>query len=103
MKQVMVRYRARPERVAENEELIREVYRELADADPEGLRYVTFRLEDGVSFMHVAETDDQRNPLPELAAFKRFQAGIRERCVEPPVVTELSEIGAYRLFGASPS
>ena len=103
MKQVMVRYRVLPERVAENEELIREVYRELADTDPEGLRYATFRLEDGVSFMHLAETDDERNPLPELAAFKRFQANIRERCEEPPVVTELSEVGAYRLFGASPS
>ena len=53
--------------------------------------------------MHLAETDDERNPLPELAAFKRFQANIRERCEEPPVVTELSEVGAYRLFGASPS
>jgi len=103
MKQVMVRYRVQPERVAENEELVRAVYRELAEIDPEGLRYATFKLADGVSFMHLAETDGEHSPLPGLAAFKRFQAGIRERCEEPPVVTELSEVGSYRLFGASPS
>jgi hypothetical protein len=37
--------------------------------------------------------------LPQLEAFKEFQQNIRERCEEMPVVTELSAVGAFRLFG----
>jgi len=54
-----------------------------------------------VSFIHlsVTETDDGTSPLSAVEAFKRFQENIAERCEEGPVVTELSEIGSYRLFG----
>jgi hypothetical protein len=97
----MIRYRVKPDRVSENEALVRAVYEELANDPPAGLRYATFRLADGVSFVHVSytDTDGERNPLADVAAFTRFQAGIRERCEEPPVVTELEEIGSFRAFG----
>jgi hypothetical protein len=100
MKQVMVRYKVKPDRVAENEELVRAVYDELHRTEPAGLRYATFRLADGVSFLHLSttETEDGRNPLTEVEAFARFQEAIRERCDEPPVVTELHAIGSYRVF-----
>jgi hypothetical protein len=37
------------------------------------------------------------NPITQLAAFKAFQAGIRERCEERPVSTDLESdaIGSY--------
>jgi hypothetical protein len=95
MRHVVVNYRVAPERVAENEELVRAVYQELAASRPTGLRYATFKLADGVSFMHVAETAEEHNPLPELESFKRFQVGLGERCDEAPVVTALSPIGSY--------
>jgi hypothetical protein len=97
MPNVLVRYRVRPERVAENEELVRAVYDELAATQPDGLSYATFKLADGVTFVHVARHDDD-NPLPRTAAFRRFQEEIRERCDELPVVSELEEIGSYRAF-----
>ncbi|MCW3065052.1 MAG: hypothetical protein JWN32_2224 [Solirubrobacterales bacterium] len=98
-KRVMVRYRVKPEHVAENEELVRAVYEELHRLQPDGLRYGTFRLEDGVSFMHFAvETGDGPSPLAGLPAFRRFRAGVRERCDEPPVSAGLEEIGSYRLL-----
>ena len=98
MRQVMVRYKVKPDRVAENEELVRAVYDELGRVAPAGLRYATFRLEDGVSFMHLAiQTEDGQTPLAKLDAFQRFQENIRERCDEPPAVSELSLIGSYRL------
>jgi hypothetical protein len=102
MKRVMVRYKVKPERVPENEALVRAVYEELHRVAPEDLRYATFRLADGVGFVHVSstETEDGRNPLTEIEAFARFQEAIGERCDEPPVVTELTEIGSYRLLGA---
>jgi hypothetical protein len=99
MPQVMVRYRVHPDRVAENEELVRAVYEELAATQPDGLHYATFKLPDGVTFIHVAEHGDP-NPLATTAAFQRFTEGVRKRCDEPPVVTELEEIGSYRLLGA---
>ena len=68
---------------------------------PGGLRYATFTLEDGVSFVHVASVDtpDGRNPLGRVAAFARFQEGVAGRCDDPPVATELREVGSYRFFG----
>jgi hypothetical protein len=96
MRQVMVRYTVKPERVAENEELVRAVYEELAATRPRGLRYETFRLEDGVTFVHVAAAEGDDNALAESPAFARFQAGVRDRCDVQPVVTELHEVGAYR-------
>ena len=98
MRQVMVRYKVKPDRVAENEELVRAVYDELGQVEPEGLRYATFRLEDGVSFVHLAiQTEDGPTPLAKLDAFQRFQANIRDRCDEPPAVTDVSLIGSYRV------
>jgi len=101
MKQVMVRYKVKPDRAAENERLVRAVYDELRRTEPTGLRYATFRLDDGVSFVHLAssETDDGHSPLSEVKAFKQFQEDIDDRCEEGPAVTGLREIGSYRLFG----
>ena len=100
MRQVIVRYKVKPDRVAENEALARAVYDELHRTEPARLRYATFRMADGVSFVHLSttETEDGRNPLTEVEAFARFQEAIGERCDEPPVVTELREIGSYRFF-----
>jgi hypothetical protein len=98
MKCVMVRYKVKPGEAANNEELVRAVYEELHRSEPSGLRYATFQLDDGVTFVHLAETPDGRNPLAEVRAFKEFQKGIQERCEEQPVVSELREVGSYRLF-----
>jgi hypothetical protein len=99
MKSVMVRYRVKPDRVAENEALVRAVYEELHRTQPTGLRYGTFKLDDGVSFLHIAsvETERGRSPLADVAAFEEFQKGIGDRCDEAPVVTKLDEVGSFRL------
>ena len=98
MKRVMVRYRIKPDRVEENESFIRAVFAELQSRSPDGVRYASFRQEDGVSFVHIASIEAESNPLAELPAFKAFTADIRERCDEPPVAVELSEIGSYRML-----
>jgi hypothetical protein len=95
----MVRYRVKLGQSERNEQLVRAVYEELHRADPTGFRYATFRLEDGVSFVHIAESDSPaNNPLPQLAAFQEFQKDIADRCDEPPVVGEATEVGSFR-FG----
>lgn len=100
MHRVMVRYRVKPEHVEHNEALVRAVYDELERTRPAGLRYATFKLADGVSFAHLAsiETPDGRSPLPALTAFGAFQAGIAERCDEPPEVIALDTVGTFRVL-----
>ena len=93
----MVRYRVKPDRVAEHEALIGEVFAELARAAPPGLRYGAFRQPDGVSFVHVAVIEGEKNPLEDLAAFRAFTAAIKDRCDEPPVAVALTTLGAYGL------
>lgn len=96
----MIRYQVRPDRVAENEGLVRKVYEELARVRPAGLRYATFKLDDGVSFVHLVSHDDDaaRGALTGLAAFQAFTAGIRERCEDPPVTVDLGVVGSYGWF-----
>ena len=95
--QLMVRYRVKADRAAENEALVRDVFAALERDGPSGIRYATFKLTDGVSFVHLARIDtaDGANPLLAVDAFQRFVATIRDRCEEPPVSTELREVGAY--------
>ncbi len=100
MRHVIVRYTVKPGRAQENEQLVRAVYEELHRDRPAGLSYATLRLDDGVSFMHIAANDEDHNPLSDVAAFGRFQEGIRERCAEPPVVTLVTVVGSYGMFGA---
>jgi hypothetical protein len=97
MRQVMVRYKVKPDQVHANEELVRAVYDELERTQPAGLQYATFKLEDGVSFVHLA-IHDEPNPLPGLPAFKEFQKDIRARCEEPPVAVDFLEVGSFRYW-----
>ncbi len=101
MKRIMVRYAVKADHAADNERYIKAVYAQLERDKPAGIRYATFKLPDGVSFVHIAsvETADGVNPLLALDAFKQFTSTIKERLVEPAVTTELEEIGAYRLLG----
>jgi len=92
----MVRYKVLPDRADENAALVQAVYAELAAKRPEGLHYATFRLPDGVSFMHVViETDEPGRILSEIDAFKVFSGDIEGRCEEPPVATPITLIGSF--------
>ena len=97
----MVSYKLRPERVAENEGLVVAVFDALKQACPAGLRYATFRLGDGLSFVHIVshEESDGANALTALPAFNAFTAGIKDRCEVPPNRVDLTEIGSYGFFG----
>lgn len=97
MRTTIVRYKVKPDRVAEHEGLIRAVYAELATTRPPDLRYAAFKQADGVSFVHISFTSAPGNPLEQISAFRAFTANIRERCDEPPVAAQLEEVGNYGL------
>ena len=100
MRTLMVRYKTKETEAEVNAQLVRAVYDELRAVRPAGLRYGTFRLPDGVSFIHFAsmETPAAGDALTGLASFKAFQKDIAARCVEPPVPTELTAVDSYGLF-----
>jgi hypothetical protein len=92
----MVRYKVRADRADENESLVKAVYEQLNRERPEGLHYATFKLPDGVSFMHIViESDEPGRVLNGVAAFRAFAAEVESRCEEPPVATELTVVGSY--------
>jgi hypothetical protein len=96
----IVQYRTEPDKADENQRLVESVFAELNDRDPGGLRYASFRLADGVSFVHLAsiETDDGSNPLSETGAFAEFQREIESRCSQQPAGQDATLVGSYRFF-----
>ena len=80
----MIRYKLKADRVDENERLSRAVYDALRRQRPAGVHYATFKSADGVSFVHLVA----------------FSEGVKERCVEPPLRVDLTEVGSYGFFSA---
>jgi hypothetical protein len=98
MKRTLIRYRTRPEAADANARLVEAVFAELAEKGPDGLRYLSLRLE-GDAFVHFVESNSDPGPLPGLQTFKTFQQGIRERCLEPPDPRAVTILGNYRMLG----
>lgn len=97
---VVVRYTTEADKAEENQGLVEKVFAELNADRPAGLRYATFRLEDGVRFVHVAavDTDDGTNPLNSSSAFAEFQRQIGDRLVDGPVAAKATVVGSYRFW-----
>ena len=85
----LVRYRAKPDRAAENETLARAVFAELKATAPDEVAYALFR--DGLDFVHLfvnLQADDS-STLTELASFKAYAKEVIDRCEAPPEVVRL--------------
>jgi hypothetical protein len=91
MSAAVIRYQAKPEAADENQRLIENVFAELAATAPPGLRYSTFRLADGVTFVHVVDGEG----LSELAAFQEFQRALGDRLAVNPIREDATLIGSY--------
>ena len=100
MKTLMIRYKTKKDQAAANEALVHAVYDELRTRRPEGLKYGTFRLDDGVTFIHIAsmEKPSAGDALTSMASFKAFQKDLKARCVEGPEPMELTSVDSYGLF-----
>jgi hypothetical protein len=96
---VVVRYQTRPDRADENQALIEKVFEDLEQRQPDGFTYKVFRLDDGVSFVHVViEHEGVADPdsLNDVPAFRAFTADIADRCEVPPVASGATVVGGYR-------
>jgi hypothetical protein len=98
MKRTVVHYKTKPECAEDNTRLIEKVFQELQARAPNGVRYLALRLDDG-TFVHFSATEDSASPIPALDAFRAFQSGVKERCIEPPQVSEATVVGNHRMLG----
>ena len=98
VKTTVVRYQVKPERADENQKLIEAVFAQLEAAEAEGFTYKVFRLEDGVSFIHVVIEHDVEAPdsLQAVPAFQAFVADIDDRCDIAPTAVGATIVGGYR-------
>ena len=101
MRMIVVNYETKPDRAEENQRQVEKVFSELAERQPDNFRYASFRLEDGVSFVHVmVETGDGSNPmsLADVPSFGEFQKEIADRCAVQPVARGAQLVGSHRFF-----
>lgn len=94
----LIRATVSPEHTTAVEAAISDVFTELAEAQPSGLRYASTKADD-TSYLILLEIEDPaHNPLPSLEAFQRFQAQLPQWLTGPPVIEQLTVIGNYRVF-----
>lgn len=96
----IIRYTTKPDRAEENQQLVEAVFEQLQAEQPEGLHYATFRLEDGVSFVHIVSYDDDESDLlSPLSAFQAFQKDAADRFAAPLERGGAAVVGSYGFFG----
>ena len=91
----VIRYRTKVECAEENAELIATFFAELADRKVAGIRYEALRLDDGVTFLHIATLDGENNPLMSSPAFAAFQSGLGGRLEEGPFPATATVVGSH--------
>ena len=94
MTHLLIRYRVHPGELERHLELLHAVHAELAETNPRGMRWESFRLEDGVSFVDLV-TVDAPGRFSRLRSWSPFRATLDERCEEPPTMTDLHPIAAF--------
>src|SRR5690242_11508659 len=95
----IVRAKVKAEQVAAIEAAGERVYEALEREQPQGIRYTTCRLPDGVTYLNILELDDGvDNPLLALPEGQAFQEGLKTWIAEPPTSERLTVVGSYRFF-----
>ena len=95
LNQFVIRYQTHPEDADLNEELIRDVFAELADQQPADLEYAVYRLEDGQTFIHLFSSAEVTDALTTLPAFQRFADGASARHAAPAERQSAHLVGRY--------
>ena len=99
MKVLMVRSKVKAEHVAEIEAAGERLFAALQQAQPQGIRYTTCRLPDGVTYVSLLEIDDGvDNPLPAMPEARAFQEHLKNWIAEPAISEQLTVFGSYRVF-----
>jgi hypothetical protein len=92
----MVMYRVKDGRAEENSSYVREVMADLETRRTEGVTYSVYLLDDGVTFLHVAQEEGEGGAIQVSEAFQRFTATLFEdRCAATPELHTMTLVGRY--------
>jgi len=96
MKIVRVIYTTRPEYAATNQKNIKAVVAELKSINHKGIKYSTYLLADGKTFMHFDqfENEEAHEFLTSLASFKKFAEQLEASGLETEPKLELLSLVA---------
>lgn len=99
MNVLMVRAKVDASKVDEVEQAATAMFAAIDAAQPDGVRYASCRLPDGVTFIALLALDEGiDNPLGAIAEFQAFQDNLKGWLVEPPSAEPLQIVGSYNLF-----
>jgi hypothetical protein len=99
MQTLMVRSKVKSAHVSDVEVAVDKVFAAIAETQPDGVRYATTKLPDGVTFVALLHLDDGvDNPLLAIPAFIEFQNDLKQWIDGPPDAEALTVVGNYRLF-----
>jgi hypothetical protein len=74
----MVRAKIKADKAAELEKATKEMFTAIGATQPQGVRYASCKLPNGVTYVIFLELDDdENNPLPLVPAFRDFQANLK--------------------------
>ena len=94
----IVRAGIKPGHAADLEAAAAKVFTALSELQPQGLRYASLRLADDSYLIVLDVADGTDNPLPSIAAFQEFQAGLQRWLYGAPVIESASVVGSYRVL-----
>ena len=96
---MMVRAKVRADSAAEVEAAARAMFAAIEKAQPQGVRYASSKLPDGLTYVILLGLDDdENNPLGAVPAFRNFQENLNAWIAGPPAIEQLTPVGSYRLF-----
>jgi len=102
MKAVRVQYTVKDGYVETNKQNIRQVMSDLRDLKHPNIKYNSFLLEDGKTFMHLAMYPDEETSqiVQNLPSFVKFQTELKASGLEVPPKAEKLELvaSAYQIF-----
>jgi quinol monooxygenase YgiN len=96
MKQVLINYIVKPDKVGENTTLIKQVFEQLKKEQLRGVKYSAYKMGENV-FVHVArfENEAAHQQFTSLESFKAFRKDIAGRQLEKPITNTIDEIGSF--------
>jgi hypothetical protein len=99
MSVTMIHAKVKDENAATVDAAVKSMFAALDDAQPQGVRYTSFRQPGEASYTILLELPDGgENPLPGVAAFREFQQQLKTWLAEPPVMEQLTTLGSYASF-----
>ena len=94
----MIEYQAKAENVDKVLSAAKEFVAGIAADNDPGVRYRSFRKNDGVSFVHIAELADDaaKDRLQSTEHFKKFSGMLPDLCAEGPSAQKLELVADSR-------